>query len=205
MGSSLRLADEYRRLVEEFMDTGEVGKLVKALIMMPEVVKELIGVELADVRARLTELSGYVRDVKSLVEKLSDSVAELNAKYSELNRRVSRIEVDVGGLVEAILSRVVVEELKSMGYRVKETHRNYRVDEEDIDLLIVAEKDGVEQHFVVEIEVKPTHSDVGLLLSKANLYESRVGVKPKPILAGVWIGREVEVYARSKGVEIFKL
>lgn len=72
-------------------------------------------------------------------------------------------------------------------------------------MLIVAEKDGVEEHFVVEVKVEPTHSDVGALLAEVDLYASKVGVRPRPILAGVWVGGEVEGYARSKGVVVFRL
>ena len=43
------------------------------------------------------------------------------------------------------------------------------------------------------------------MLSKADLYEYRVEVRPRPVLAGVWIGREVEAYASSKGVMVLKL
>ena len=98
-----------------------------------------------------------------------------------------------------------MEELAAQGYRIKERLRNYRIDEEDIDLLVVAEKDGAEEHFLVEVKVKPLHSDVGIVLSKADLYEARTGVRPRPVLAGVWVGKEAEAYARSRGVEVVKL
>jgi len=45
----------------------------------------------------------------------------------------------------------------------------------------------VEQVYIVEVKVKPNHRDVGALLALADLYEARYGVRPQPVLAGVWI------------------
>ena len=196
---------EYRRLLEELKESGEATKLVEALEMIPHVVEGLVEKRIGEVKASLNQVSSELRDLRGLVEKLAGSVEDLERRYSELNRRLSGVEVMLGGFVEAMLSRVIVEELESLGYTVKDSKRNYRVDDEDIDLLVVAEKDGREEHFIVEVKVKPSHTDIGTLLAKTDLYELRTGVRPKPILAGVWIGIEVEAYAKTKGVVVFKL
>ncbi|MCE4611686.1 MAG: hypothetical protein F7B17_06940 [Desulfurococcales archaeon] len=196
---------EYRRLLEELKESGEATKLVEALEMIPHVVEELVEKRIGEVKASLNQVSSELRDLRGLVEKLAGSVEDLERRYSELNRRLSGVEVMLGGFVEAMLSRVIVEELESLGYTVKISRRNHKVNDEDIDLLVVAERDGRKEHFIVEVKVKPSHTDIGTLLAKTDLYELRTGVRPKPILAGVWIGIEVEAYAKTKGVVAFKL
>ena len=195
---------EYKQLINELRHSG-AEKFAKALELVPEIIEELVDKRLVSIKASIDELSGILNDIRSLVEKIADSTAELREGYSELNKRISRLEATISGLAEAMLSRIVVEELATQGYRIKERSRNYRINEEDIDLLVVAERNGAEEHFLVEVKVKPSHSDVGIVLSKADLYEARTGVKPRPVLAGVWVGKEVEAYARSKGVVVIKL
>ncbi|MEB3846221.1 MAG: hypothetical protein GSR83_04135 [Desulfurococcales archaeon] len=56
------------------------------------------------------------------------------------------MESTVGGLAEALFSRIIIEKLKSTGYTIKSLARNYRINDEDIDLLVLADKDGVEEH-----------------------------------------------------------
>ena len=210
--------DEYKRLLEEARQ-GSGEALMEALEIIPEVVSEVLSREVSkinerlnninnsinELRASLEKLLGEVRDLRTHYEELADRVRDLSEEYDKMNKRLSRIEVNVGGLTEALLPRIVVEELAGMGYMVKEKRRNKKLDGEDIDLLVVAVKDGVESHFLVEVKVKPSHADVGALLAKADLYEARVGVRPVPVLAGVWIGGEVEAYARSRGVLVVSL
>jgi len=57
------------------------------------------------------------------------------------------VESTVGGLAEALFSRIIIEKLKSADYTIKSLARNYRINDEDIDLLVIADKDGVEEHF----------------------------------------------------------
>ena len=203
VGSSSKI-QEYKQLINELRHGG-AERFAKALELVPEIIEELVDKRLVSIKASIDELSGVLNDIRSLVEKIVDSIAELREGYLELNKRVSRLEATIGGLTEAMLSRIVVEELVAQGYRIKERSRNYRIDEEDIDLLVVAEKGKAVEHFLVGVKVKPSHSDVGIVLSKADLYEARTGVRPRPVLAGVWVGKEVEAYARSKGVEVVKL
>lgn len=118
---------EYKWLISELRDRRDAGKLIEALDMIPDVVRELVQEELAGVKARLDELSGSVGDLKGLVERIADSVMELDREYSELNRRLSSVELTMGGLTEALLSRIIVDELESMGYKVRSKRRNYRI------------------------------------------------------------------------------
>ncbi len=187
---------------------GDSRKLVEALALVPAVVEEAVQAVQADLRkalSRIEEVESGVKDLISQVEKIADSVNELSERQAEQNRRISRMELTVGGLAEALLSRVVVEELASQGYVIKARQRNFRVDNEDIDLVVTAEREGREEHFIVEIKIKPTHSDVGALVAKSDLYSVKVGVQARPILASVWVGREVEAYAKSKNVLVIKI
>ena len=76
----------------------------------------------------------------------------------------------------------------------------YRIDNVDIDLLIVTDK----RVYVVEARVKPRHEDIGALLVKVDIvkkhYRDREVI---PILTGSLIGREIEDYAREKGIETY--
>ncbi len=83
--------------------------------------------------------------------------------------------------------------------------RNARINGYDIDLLVHAERDGEKVTYIVEVKVKPDIRDVGGLLALAELYEVRRGERPVPVLAGVWIGTEVEAYAAKKDVVVFRL
>ncbi len=175
VGSSSKI-QEYKQLINELRHGG-AERFAKALELVPEIIEELVDKRLVSIKASIDELSGVLNDIRSLVEKIVDSIAELREGYLELNKRVSRLEATIGGLTEAMLSRIVVEELVAQGYRIKERSRNYRIDEEDIDLLVVAEKGKAVEHFLVGVKVKPSHSDVGIVLSKADLYEARTGVR----------------------------
>ena len=69
-----------------------------------------------------------------------------------------------------------------------------------------AERGGEEVLIAVEAEAKPRHSDVGALLAKAELLRAKTGhPHVEPVLASVYAGREVEAYAKQKGVKIIKL
>ncbi len=76
---------------------------------------------------------------------------------------------------------------------------NARIDNRDVDLLIVTDKNV----YVVEVKVKPKISDVRELVAKArlvkNMYKDQ---KVIPILAGALINTGVEKYALKPGVEV---
>lgn len=201
----MKATEKYGRLLRELREGGGAERLLDALDVLPEAVEEVIRENLSGVKVLLDEMLWEVEAIKGLAEKLANSMKRLEKEYAELNNRLLSVEEAAGGLAEAMLSRLAQGELESRGYRVKATRRNYTVDGEHIDLLIVAEKGGVEEHFIAEVRVKPSHPDVGSLLAKADLYKLKTNIKPKPILAGVRINSEVEVYAKAKGVEILKL
>ncbi len=114
----------------------------------------------------------------------------------EHNRR------DIAALTEATISRYVYEDLREMirelGERILVRKRNARVDNIDVDLLVETDK----AVYVVEVKIQPNHHDVNSLLKKAEYVAKKYGKQVKPVLATVWIGREVEEYAENKGVQV---
>ncbi len=136
-------------------------------------------------------------------EAILKEVRKIWETLSEHNRRIARVEDSIGALAESMYSKFLLDaimyELMARGERLEYWERNARVDDEDVDLLIVAEKSV----YVVEVKVKPRHSDVGALLSKAELAERKYpGKRIVPVLTGARIGREVAEHAAAKGVRV---
>ena len=138
-------------------------------------------------------------------EAIERKLLEHDRRFDELNRRVAHVELGMGVLTESLFARFVLDEISSRisreGDEIVETMRNARVDNTDVDLLIVTKH----RVFVVEVKVQPRHSDIDQLLSKAEAIAARFREKTvTPLLAGALIGSEVEDYARKRGVEIHK-
>ncbi len=139
-------------------------------------------------------------------EKFRSIIEEVRKIWEEirgLNRRVSRLEDTLGALSESVYAKFfldsVIYELTARGERLERWERNARIDGEDIDLLIVAERTV----YVVEVKVKPKHGDVGALLAKAEVVARHYpGRRVVPVLTGARIGREVAEYAAGKGVRV---
>jgi hypothetical protein len=129
---------------------------------------------------------------------------ELSRRLDRVERRLNRVELELGALNEAFFSRSLWEdlreEIKASGEKVVMRKRNARIDDEDIDLLIVTDK----KVYVVEVKIKPKHGDVGRLLAKADLVRKHYrDKKVVTILTGTMIDSEVEEYAREKGVRVY--
>ncbi|MGC8583239.1 MAG: hypothetical protein ACP5MH_05855, partial [Thermoproteus sp.] len=128
---------------------------------------------------------------------------EYFAFKDEVNRRFSRLEENLGALTEAVFSRYVWEDLsvdiRTAGEFVVRRVRNADFDGVDVDLLVETDK----RIFVVEVKVRPRIEDVGALLAKAEVVASRLGKPTVPVLAGTQLGKEVEAYARGKGVLVY--
>ncbi len=92
------------------------------------------------------------------------------------------------------------EEIIGRGEKVLVRRRNARIDDTDIDLFVETDRSV----YIVEVKVKPKHPDVGALTGKADLVRRHYPDKDViPILAGALVGREIEEYARSKGVRVY--
>ncbi|WP_069808307.1 hypothetical protein [Vulcanisaeta thermophila] len=129
---------------------------------------------------------------------------ENEERWEEANKRFSRIELELGALSESVYSRYVWEDLReefgARGEAVIERVRNARVDNVDIDLLVITNRAA----YVVEVKVKPRITDVGALLAKADLVRKKFGKDVVPMLVGVYVSGDVEEYAVSKGVRVLK-
>ena len=159
---------------------------------------------LDELKASQRTIEGELKEVNSKLEAIEEELVEIKEKLLGLNSKIDSISLNIGGLAESTYSRFFLEFLREEGYRVISYLRNATLDSEDIDLIVEAEKEGRRIVFLVEVKVKPSYGDVGRLLALADLYESRHGVRPVPVLVGVWIGREVKAYAEKRRVLTLK-
>jgi len=131
-------------------------------------------------------------------------VKEQEKRWEESNKRFSRIEMELGSLSESLYCRYVSEdiekELAAAGERVTSRMRNADFDGVEVDLAIITDR----AVYIVEAKTKPTRRAVEALLAKAEAVQRRTGKPVVPILTGALIGREIEAYARSKGVRVYK-
>lgn len=164
-----------------------------------EIVLKLIKTD-EDFRLSLAGALGYYEILNEL-KKLRE---DFNKLYLEHNKRFSRIELELGSLCESFYCKALWEELreeiKERGEKIIMKRRNYRINESDIDLFVLTDKTV----YVVEVKIKPKHEDIGALLAKAELVKKHFPDKKiVSILAGTMIGREIEEYARIKGIKIY--
>ncbi|MEL9939937.1 MAG: hypothetical protein QW348_05055 [Ignisphaera sp.] len=143
--------------------------------------------------------------IERRLEEHTKIIMELVSRVESLEHRVSNIELALGALTEASIARYLyedlVEELSARGEKVLHRIRNHRVDNIDIDLFIETDKTV----YVVEIKVKPRYSDVGSLIAKVDVVKSKYPNKNVVgILAATLNGREVEEYAKQKGVDVYR-
>jgi hypothetical protein len=119
-------------------------------------------------------------------------------------KRLDRIIFKIRTLLKVMLAKFVYEDFMNNATRTGEAiisrERNFKVDGHVIDLVIETTK----AVYIIDIESAPRRRHVDKLLIKATLAQ-KIFVKPiKPILVGVRVNSDVEEYARSRGVEIFK-
>ncbi|MGC8994599.1 MAG: hypothetical protein ACP5J0_04280 [Pyrobaculum sp.] len=148
-------------------------------------------------------LREVLEELRRLREDFNKFVKERQVRWEEANRRFSRLEEGLGALTEAVYTRYVWEDLGEVigasGERVVRRVRNADFDGVEVDLLVETE----ERAYVVEVKAGPRVDDVGALLAKAELAGRRLGKPTVPVLAGSYIGREAEAYARGKGVLVY--
>jgi Holliday junction resolvase-like predicted endonuclease len=137
-------------------------------------------------------------------EVIEKTLLEHSILLRNLEKRASRLELEVGALSEITLTRYVWEdlreELRLRGEEVVARARNARVDGYEVDLLVETNKNV----YIVEVKVKPTRKHVDSLLKKAKVVQERYGKPVISILAGAMIGNDVEKYAESKGIKIYR-
>jgi len=212
------LSDEElrQRFLELLKRDEELRLAVAGLIGLKEVLEELRRLR-EDSNKRFEALERKLLEHDRRFEALKRKLLEHDEKFRavieeikkiwgelrEMNRRVSRVEDLLGALSESVYAKffmdAVLYELAGRGERLEHWERNARVDDEDIDLLLVAERTV----YVVEVKVQPRHSDVAALLAKAELAARRYpGRRVVPVHTGTRVGREVAEYAQSRGIVV---
>ena len=156
------------------------------------------------IEQKLLEHDDKFQAVLKEMRRLWEEVERVWRELKEMNRRLSSLELTMGALAESSYSRLIWEELREeiedRGERLLQRRRSARLNGEDIDLLVVTDKTV----YIVEVKVKPRHSDVAALLAKAELAAGRYpGKRVVPVLSGALIGAEIENYALQKGVKIY--
>ena len=124
-------------------------------------------------------------------------------RLSAIERRLSNVETTLAASIEAQFTRYVWEDLKeeirARGETVIRRTRNARIGNTEIDLLVETNQ----RIYVIEVKTRPRIDDVGTLLAKAEAVKTALGREVVPILAGAWIGEDVENYAKAKGVAVY--
>ena len=138
------------------------------------------------------------------IDNIEAKLYEHDQRLNEINKRLSNVELVAGAMAESMYSKFILddlrEEIRERGERIVERRRNARINDEDIDLLIVTDKSV----YVVEVKVKPRVADVGALLAKAEIVARKYrGLRVVPVLAGAMIGDEVLGYAKDKNVMVY--
>ncbi len=191
-----RLEERQQRLEERF------AKLEERQQKLEERQQELEE-RLEKLEERLAQLEERLVKVEEVLSKVVNELTRLVKEFEEYRRKQDLMAVELGALAESMYSRFAWEDIRdevlASGDKVIMRRRNARVNGEDIDLLIVTER----RVYVVEVKLRPKHSDVGELIAKADVvskvYSGKEVVK---VLAGALIGKEIEEYALSKGVQV---
>ncbi len=155
----------------------------------------------------LNELKKLREDFNKLYQKSLEHdkrFEKIEKTLVDHGKRLSRIELELGALNESFYCKALLddlrEEFRERGEKIVSKKRNARIDNVDIDLLIVTDK----RVYVVEAKVKPKHEDIGALLVKADLVKKHYRDREiMPILAGALISREVENYAVEKNIKVY--
>ena len=128
----------------------------------------------------------------------------IERKLLEHDKRFARLELEVGALTEATLAKFIYDDIEKLvreaGERIVSRKRGVRVDGKEVDMVVETDKSV----YVIEIKTKPRQRHIDELLKNAEATQKIFRKPIKPMLAGVYIGSEVESYAKSKGVEVYK-
>lgn len=181
---------------------GEIGDALADILL--DLINTMSNIEtrLIKIQATTEKLEGSLNQLVGNNEDLRNTLAKLDEKIAEIWRKTSYIELVMGAVSESYLSWRFVEELRTSKTEIIRIERNHIIDNEEIDLIV----ETPNETYIAEIKVKPRISDIGALLAKTDLLTSKVGIEKKvvPVIIGVYIGKEVSNYARSKNVLVYK-
>ncbi len=137
------------------------------------------------------------------LDRLEARLDRVERELKELRRLVEYNRRDIAALVESVYSRYafeeIVEDVRNRGEKIVSKKRNARIGDKEVDLLVETDR----SIYVVEVKIQPNHEDVDDLVTKLEVAKRMfLGKEVRAILVGTYIGTEIEIYAKSRGIEI---
>ena len=189
-------AELKQRILELLKSDEEFRLAVAGLLGLDTVINEL--------KKLREDFQAFVKLEEKRWEEAFKRFESIERKLEEHDKRFARIELELGALAEATLTKFVYDEVERIaresGERIIARRRNAKINGTEVDMLIETDKTV----YIIEVKTKPRQRHVDELLNKVELVQKAFTKPVKPILAGVYIGEEVEAYAKSKHVEVIR-
>ncbi|NPA99999.1 MAG: hypothetical protein GXO10_01355, partial [Crenarchaeota archaeon] len=214
----LEILNELKRLREDLNKIAEIllehdRKLSRIENELKEQAKRLkehderldrIEKKLSEHDERLKRIEEKLSKHDERLSKIERKLEEHDKRFDKIEKRLGRVELELGALAESFYTKTLLDDLKEnireRGEKILMKRRNYRIDNQEIDLLLETDRSV----YVVEVKIKPKVEDIGRLLSKVELVSKRfAGKNIIPILVGALVGKDVEEQAKLKGIEVY--
>jgi len=153
----------------------------------------------------LEEHSKVLKEHSEILKEHSRVLEEHSKALGQLIHGQGILGMELGALTESTYANFLLEDLSKIIASNKESillkYRNERIDEKDIDLLVITERHA----YIAEIKIHPRVEDINeLLLKKDIIIKNYPDKEVIPILTGTLIGKDIEQYAKSKNVKVYK-
>ncbi|MEM1575139.1 MAG: hypothetical protein QXF09_04345 [Nitrososphaerota archaeon] len=161
--------------------------------------------EVRGLREEQIKHSKILEEHSEILKEHSRILEEHSKALGQLIHSQGILGMELGALTESTYANFILEDLSKIIASNKENillrYRNERIDEKDIDLLIITERHA----YVVEIKIHPRIEDINeLLLKKDIIIKNYPDKEVVPILTGALIGKDIEQYAKSKDIKVYK-
>jgi len=199
-----KLREDFNKLYAKSLEHDKRFEVLEKKLLEHDKRFEAIERKLLEHDKRFESIERRLEEHDRKFNEIIEQIKKIWEVLADHGRRLNRIELVLGVLTESFYSKAVWDDLRevlaSRGETIVSRKRRFRIDENEIDLLVETNK----AIYVVEVKIRPRHEDVGRLLAKAELVSKRMGKPVIPILAGALIPDDVEEYAVSKGVEVYR-
>ena len=154
----------------------------------------------------LEEHSKVLKEHSEILKEHSRVLEEHSKALSQLIHGQGILGMELGALTESTYANFLLEDLSKIIASNKESillkYRNERINEKDIDLLVITERHA----YIAEIKIHPRIEDINELLLKKDIIiiKNYPDKEVIPILTGTLIGKDIEQYAKSKNVKVYK-
>jgi len=153
----------------------------------------------------LEEHSKVLKEHSEILKEHSRVLEEHSKALGQLIHGQGILGMELGALTESTYANFLLEDLSKIIASNKESillkYRNERINEKDIDLLVITERHA----YIAEIKIHPRIEDINeLLLKKDIIIKNYPDKEVIPILTGTLIGKDIEQYAKSKNVKVYK-